>query len=313
MTKELVKRFIKKDGSQRISFYREEYADNPRYNTDEPLHCEDWSRDYTIMSKEERSTESANASTLLRVFIRDYGDHNKILDLLFDNGKHMHDGKSNGGDALVYDRKYKIWKLYSYMHHYNHQTRDSELGWYEILTLPCKKSEIYIDGEIIDALEDDTIDYIVEHCMTDGVKLGSYSFGYDGDITFSDGADTNSEGICWLEKDEFLKYAGGDNSEWIKKEEQVWKEKTLDEIEFLIEELKAWADNDVYGYIVEDCIKSKIHKEYTNVDKDDEDYEEEEWEESDSCWGFYGDIDKVTPYMFDNTGLKQEDFEEEDV
>jgi hypothetical protein len=52
MANELVKRMVKKDGSQRISFYREEYAENPRYNTDEPLHCEDWSRDYTIMSKD---------------------------------------------------------------------------------------------------------------------------------------------------------------------------------------------------------------------------------------------------------------------
>ena len=45
MANELVKRFIKKDGSRRISFYREDYAENPRYMTDEPLHCEDWSRE----------------------------------------------------------------------------------------------------------------------------------------------------------------------------------------------------------------------------------------------------------------------------
>jgi hypothetical protein len=82
---------------------------------------------------------------------------------------------------------------------------------------------------------------------------------------------------------------------------------------FGIEQPEAEADNDVYGFIVEDCIKSKIHKEYTNVDKDDEDYEEEEWEESDSCWGFYGDIDKMIPFMLENAGLKQEDFEEENV
>ena len=34
MSNDLVKRFIKKDGSQRISFYRDEYAENPRDNTD---------------------------------------------------------------------------------------------------------------------------------------------------------------------------------------------------------------------------------------------------------------------------------------
>jgi hypothetical protein len=95
--------------------------------------------------------------------------------------------------------------------------------------------------------------------------------------------------------------------------EKYWSGKTLDEIEWLREELTAWGDNEVYGFVVEDCIKSKVHKEYTNVDKDDENYEKEEWEESDSCWGFYGELDKMIPYMFEQTNLKQEDFEEENV
>jgi hypothetical protein len=108
-----------------------------------------------------------------------------------------------------------------------------------------------------------------------------------------------------LEKDEFLKYSGSS--------EEYWNGKSFKDIEWLTEEIEAWADNDVYGYIVEDCIKSKIHKEYTNVDKEDEDYEEEEWEESDSCWGFYGDIDKTIPFMLENAGLNKEDLEEENV
>ena len=141
----------------------------------------------------------------------------------------------------------------------------------------------------------------------------SYGFGYNGDISFYHEFSTDSEGICWLEKDEFLKYAGGDNSEWVKKEEQVWKEKSLDEIEFLLDELKAWGDNEVYGFVVEDCIKSVVNKRYINLNKDDEEYEENEWEESDSCWGFYGDIDEVKVSMFDQAGLDINEFEEENV
>lgn len=293
MANELVKRMVKKDGSQRISFYREEYAENPRYNTDEPLHCEDWSRDYTIMSKDEHSTKSEDAAELLKVFIGDYGKHEKIMELLFNNGKHMNDGKCNGNDALVYERKNRLWRLYTY-------TRNQK--WCDMGGFDCNKEAIHVD-DVIDMLDFSTIDYIVEHCMTDGIKLGSYSFGYYGEVTFSDGADTSSEGICWLEKDEFLKYSG--------LSEEGWSSRSFKDIDWLTDEIESWTNNDVYGYIVEDCIKSKIHKEYTNVDKDDEDYEEEEWEESDSCWGFYGDIDEMIPYMFDNTGLKQEDFEEE--
>jgi hypothetical protein len=88
---------------------------------------------------------------------------------------------------------------------------------------------------------------------------------------------------------------------------------SLDEIEFLLKELEAWGDNDVYGFVVEDCIKSKVHKEYTNSDRDDECYEHEDWEESDSCWGYYGDIDEVKISMFDQAGLDINEFEEENV
>lgn len=51
MESDLVKQMVTKDGTQRISFYRDTYADNPRYLTDEPLHCEDWNGDYSIMTK----------------------------------------------------------------------------------------------------------------------------------------------------------------------------------------------------------------------------------------------------------------------
>jgi hypothetical protein len=53
MANDLVKRYVKKDGSQRISFYHEDYAENPRDMTDEPLHCEDWDRNCSIMNKQD--------------------------------------------------------------------------------------------------------------------------------------------------------------------------------------------------------------------------------------------------------------------
>ena len=310
MEKDLVKRMVKKDGSQRISFYRDEYAENPRYNTDEPLHCEDWSRGYSIMTKQDKESKSSSARSLLEYMIRNYGDYKKIIDTLVDNGHKIGNDKVSCGTALVYDKYRKTWLLLGNTNCYF--GNEIENGWYEYNVLDGKKYDLDIYAITEDAT-DDAIDYLATNCMTDKVKMMSYGFGYDGSISFCHEVSTDSEGICWLEKDEFLKYAGGDNSEWVKKEEQVWKEKTLDEIEFLIEELKAWCDNDVYGFVVEDCIKSKIHKEYTNVDKEDEDYEEEEWEESDSCWGYYGDIDKVEGWIFEEYGLNKEDFEEENV
>ncbi len=304
MANDLVKRFIKKDGSQRISFYCDEYAENPRDMTDEPLHCEDWSRDYSIMNKHERERKSSNARSLLVYMIIKYVDYKKVIDFLVENGKHMADGYCKSNDALVYNKSEHRWDLMSDMFHYNSETRKNEMGW--CLNNHYYEKKYYIDlYGLFEDVCDNTIDYIAQNFLTDKVKIMSYGFGYNGDISFYHEFSTDSEGICWLEKDEFLKYSGND--------EEYWNGKSLDEIEFLLDELKAWGDNDVYGFVVEDCIKSKVHKEYTNVDKDDEDYEEEEWEESDSCGGYYGELDKMIPYMFEQANLKQEDFEEENV
>ena len=304
MEKDLVKRFIKKDGSQRISFYRDEYAENPSDMTDEPLHCEDWSRDYSIMDKHERETKSVNACNWIRYMLERYGNTERIFEVLFENAKS--DKHNEGDNALVYDKSRHEWIL----NYWTEPWKDHNGGihgncWTEDASFCCKIKDLTA-WDVASYLSDEQIEVFAdEKYFTDGIKMMSYSFGYYGEISFSHEVSTDSEGICWLEKDEFLEYSGC--------KEQDWKEKSLDEIEFLLGELEAWGDNDVYGFVVEDCIKSVIHKEYTNSDRDDECYEHEDWEESDSCWGFYGELDKMIPYMFEQTNLKQEDFEEENV
>ena len=304
MANELVKRMVKKDGSQRISFYREEYAENPRDMTDEPLHCEDWSRDYSIMNKHERENKSEDARKLLEYLILtdDNCNREKFINALIDNGKKIGKEHVEFGSALVYDRSRRGYILYETSSHY-WSTR-AENGWYENEFYDGKKDDIDL-CIIIGDVQDKTIDWCAQNCLTDKVKIMSYGFGYYGGISFYHEFSTDSDGICWLEKDEFLKYSGC--------KEEYWNGKTLDDIEWLLDELKAWGDNEVYGFVVENCIKSKIHKEYTNVDKEDEDYEEEEWEESDSCWSYYGELDKVEGWVFEENGFNKEEFEEEDV
>lgn len=300
MAKDLVKRFIKKDGSQRISFYQDVYADNPRYNTDEPLHCEDWSKDYSIMDKQERETKSEDAGKLIRYLLARYGDNKKIIKLLKDNYKDSeHDRYENG---LSYDRSRKEWIVWSWQPTWkDYQGNVYEAHWTEEWSFCTNIYDVDIYN-IADVLSDEQINTLCdEKYWTDGIKIMSYGFGYYGDISFYREFSTDSDGICWLEKDEFLKYSGND--------EEYWNGKSLDEIEFLLDELKAWSNNEVYGFVVEDCIKSKVHKEYTNVDKNDEDYEEE-WEESDSCWGYYGELEKRMDDMFEGAGLDINEFEE---
>lgn len=288
MANDLVKRFIKKDGSQRISFYQDTCADNPRYNTDEPLHCEDWSRDYSIMVKNDPSY--SDARSLINQMLVWYGKREAIIAALC---------KGIENNKLEYNRSERRWELKEHIKFYG----DKEYEWYDAEWFDGRKDEIDF-ALLIEKCLDSTINELCnEKYWTDGVKMASYSFGYNGEISFSDEISCDSEGIAWLEKDEFLKYSGC--------KEDYWKSKTLKEIEFLCDELEAWGNNEVYGFVVEDAIKIKVHKGYTNVEREDEDYEETEWEEEQSCWGFYGELDKSLDWMFEESGLNKEEFEEE--
>lgn len=301
MANDLAKRFIKKDGSQRISFYRDEYADNPRDNTDEPLHCEDWSSDYSIMNKQERENKASDARACIERLAGEFGDYKKIIDFLVENGKHMTDGKSVCNNALVYDKSLHGWALMEYTKWYGKK----EYDWQDATFFDEKKYDIDLYA-LLDTVLDGTIDYIAENCMTDKVKVMSYGFGYNGEISFYREFSTDSEGICWLEKDEFLKYSGNG--------EDYWKDNDCYDIaKWLIEELEAYGNGEVYGFVVEDAVKYKTTRKCLSGNAEDEEYEETEWDEKglNSCWGFYGELDNVEDDMFVNAGLNKEEFEEE--
>ena len=99
MANDFVKRFVKKDGSQRISFYRDEYAENPRDMTDEPLHCCDWSRHYSIKTKDDPSY--SDARSLINQMLVWYGKREVIIDALC---------KGIENNRLEYTRKENEWK-----------------------------------------------------------------------------------------------------------------------------------------------------------------------------------------------------------
>lgn len=294
-----VKRLVTKNGKQRVTIYYDEYAENPRYTTDEPLHCNDWLRDYSIMCDSERDSHYSNARRLIEYLLENYGKRDTIIDMLVENGKHMTDGKSVCNNALVYDRSEKHWVLKEYVKWYS----EKEFNWKDATFFDCSKKYIDLGQLLVDCLNSTIDELCYFKYWTDGVKTASYSFGYNGEVSFSDEIGCDSDGICWLEKDEFLKYTGC--------KEEYWKSKTLREIEFLCDEIEAWSNNEVCGFTVEKRHRFKLHKEYIDSDKDDEDTEEEEWEETDSCWGFYGELSKSEEWILDYVGFKKEDLIEE--
>jgi len=296
-----VKRYVTKDGKQRVTIYRDEYAENPRDNTDEPLHCEDWSRDGSLMGKQERENKSGSAYNFLCYMLEMYGDKKKIIKILKDNYKsNVHKYHDT---ALFYDRSNKEWVVGSWIPAWTDgQKVVHEAHWGEDTSFSLKLEDIDVDS-IIEYLNTETIDHLVANAMTDGIKMMSYSFGYYSGISFSEEVTCDSEGICWLEKDEFLKYSGC--------EEKYWKGKTLREIEWLIDELEALGDNEVYGFKAEKAVKTIKSVRYPDGEHDDTETEETEWEETDSCWGFYGELSKNEEYILCEAGFKKEELIEE--
>lgn len=302
MEKDLVKRFVTKDGNTRINIYYDSCADNPRYNTDEPFHCEDWSRDYSIMTKEEKECKSSSARNLIEYLLERYGNVKEMIKVLRANAaaeKH-----EEGDCCLVYDASRHEWLLQSWVggwKDYAGQMHGNE--WYEDASFALKLKNITA-YDLVSYMPDSMIEnFCDQKFFTDGVKIGSYSFGYHGTISFDYSFSTDSEGLCWLEKEEFLKYSGCD--------EEYWK-KDFKDIEWLCGEIEAWSRNEVYGFVVEERRRFKLHKEYIDEDIEDEDYEDEEWDETDSCWGYYGDIWKKENLenIISEAGYKIEELDE---
>lgn len=67
-----------------------------------------------------------------------------------------------------------------------------------------------------------------------------------------------------------------------------------------------WFDLAVRQYKQRDhCYKVSEVRE-----REDEPYIDTQWEESDSCWDYYGELDKLEGWIFEEYGLNKEEFEE---
>lgn len=296
MEQNIVKQLVTKDGGVRINIIQDMSPDNPRWNTDFPLHCEDWHNRYSIMGKKERESKSGSARNLLAYLLNNYVDYRKIIDCLVQAGKAK---KCTLNDKLVYDRKTKEWVLHTYGSRYDYDTRKHIEGWQDDVRFEGKKYDIDV-SELLDCVCEDTIDHLAKEFLNERVKVMEYSFGYYGEIYFHNGANCQSDGIAWLERLEYLKYTG--NSE------DFWKQSACKDLDWTWEDLEAYGDNEVYGYKVEKRDDVKVHEEHS--DGEVRDYVRTDWNETDACWGFYGEVDKVLPSILDNAGYKLEELEE---
>lgn len=294
-----VKRFQTPDGAYRVTIYRDEYAESPRDMTDLPLNCEDWDRNYSIMNRKEREQRSTSAYNLLVYLLRNFGDNNKVIGFLKDNAKKQSPAVYD--NCIRYDRSRHSWVIYEY----DPGSRYSSIQtphWEEMFEWDGKLDSLTL-YEYADELSEDTIDFLIEKgFLTDKVKVMGYDFGCYGSVSFHETPSSKSDGIAWMEMSEAV---GG----WYN--EEIWlKESCFDLTEGYREEISAWADGECYIFEVEKAIKYRVRKECLSEERDTQDYESVEWENVDTCGGFYGDIDYAVQYACESNDLKKDDLQE---
>lgn len=294
------KRFVTSDKMFRVSIRREEYPENPRELTDEPIYFEDYNREYSVMGRTERQNKCSNMAERVYNLFSEYADAKKVVDLLIENGKHLTDGKKVCNNALEYNRTTKEWDVLEYTKFYS----EKEYSWKVANSFDCIKTELpeYI-YEIAESLTESSLEYISGLDFMPNIKIATYKFGYYGGLNVWEGVDFSGDGLVWIDKKEFLKYTGINEEQWrAEKVSENW----------LVQEVSAWADNEVFGFVTEKRVDYDITKKCTSEEKETETYSETEWEEIDSCWGFYGTIDEVLPDILDNAGYSMDELQEVD-
>lgn len=285
-------RKVSEDKKYRLTVWYEEGAEHPLQMCDFPLHMDDWSRDRTANptwgSKDREHYGSRQEC--MRYLVNQFGDEQKIIDRLIQNGKETAHDRYD--EALIYDRSRREWLLMSWVPAYrNYEGERIEAHWDEYESFDCKRENLDVYSLTYNMADEQLAD-LLNHCLTDKVKVMTYGMGYYGGMSFYSDVDGDCEGIAWIEHDEAV-----GEGKWLT-EEQWQTQDCYGLTAGIREELDAWSDGEVYWFEVEKNVRWKVHRECLSEEREPEDYEQEEWEQVDTCGGFYG-LDYAVQYAIE--------------
>ena len=191
----------------------------------------------------------------LEHLIDHYVPYDKLLSYLKGGGL--------GSVKLQYDRSLRCWHVMYYDDRYN--KRYEETFTVDELRSGCT-------GDFTGYIDYDDLVTIMRDCAKDVAICEWSSRGYcQGDYVC---------GIAYCDKERYAKMYGAPT--------KGWKERAISNMESESECIGKWMWGDVIGYTLE----SKVP--YTKVYDDGRDSEHCcEWDEEDSCWGFYCDSDEL--------------------
>lgn len=272
----------KEVGNYRIKIY---------YDTDSVCPCESWDMAACFLWEYSDSSRLQYVCDWREVFGK-YGDsRHSLIDALHkliseyvewkDLLNYFKKGKIDGY-RMRYDNHDKMW----YLEWYDNYQYTEHKGYKEIISI--SPSDLYTYNytyefiedlereELIQILSDLGKDIFVKEWSTRGYCQGDYI-----------------EGIAFCTKERYIKMVSNNTSDW-----KTQIDKLIDDE---VKSIGMWMWGDIKGYVLEK--KVKFVKKYEDESREDE--EGEEWEEVDSCWGYYMETDELIEEIMKEHNLKE--------
>lgn len=193
--------------------------------------------------------------------------------------KYYKSGKVDGL-RFVYNRSSRLWELQTKCKRCGEDKWDTD---FEIEPSELKFKDYR--SELVEFLEQEELVALIRDCAKDVVIQEWSSCGYSqGDYLY---------GIAYVTKERYDKYCGRTDVDW--------RQGALECIDEEIKEIGMWAWGDVKGYVLEKKVP------YTKKFKDESREDEEcfDWEEVDSCWGYFMETQELIEDVISEHNLKE--------
>lgn len=253
--------------------------------------CTDWDMAASFLWEYDRTTRLSDACNWREVFGK-YGNSNHSLvdalhQLISDHVKwqdllnYFKHGKVDGY-RMRYDRSENMW----YLEWYNDSRYAEHKDYQEILSVSpsdlytCDYTDEFVESlehdELVQILSDLGKDIFVKEWSTRGYSQGDYV-----------------EGVAFCTKERYAKMVNTDTTDW--------KTKINALIDGEVKCIGMWMWGDVKGYVLEQ--KVSYTKHYQDSNREDED--DFDWEEVDSCWGFFMETEELIEEVISEHNLKE--------
>ena len=273
----------------RIRLEQDTDPSNPRYDWDGnigKMMC--WHRNYNLGDYKENNY--SDNEDFLNDMVRDYVPEKAIIN--FVKAK-----KTSNGLELKYNRKEQLWELWGY--YYWSLFGEKHEPKFDVIE--SNNPIDYLIDDIIEAMSQEDKWKLLER-YANIVYLPLYLYDHSG-ITMNTGGfscrwDSGQVGYIYTDKNTILKTVGAFKNEkgnYIKVNEKNWKKAAYKSMEDEVHTYDMYLTGEVYGLVVEELV----------------DEEDDEWNETDSCWGFYNDSwgDKLFEEVARDFGISEELFD----